>query len=345
MRILKSDWKAGSVTLLAEGPDDLWALSGILEPGDTLTGSTERKMKVGGSDEKSSVARRRMTLTVTVEKVEYDGAQLRALGVITDGPDDVPRGDHHSFALEQGSQVTVTKTQWPSYVRRRLEESTRADSGILVLLFDREDARLYAVTRRGVDELLRLKGAVAKKGLEEKGVTNFYAEIVASLKEHDARHRFASIVAGAPGFWREYLERELPPELKGKTVFTTISAVEKTAIRELVARPEVAKLLRENATLRELAIVEEALVALAKGTLAYGAAEVAAAVDQGNVAALLVSEAAIRAARAKGAEHAQRLEALMRGAEATRAEVHVIASDEPAAKLDGLGGVAALKRW
>lgn len=346
MRILRHDQKGGSVRLRVENADDLWTLRTVIQPGDRVRGSTERKVKIGNArEEKGSVVRKRVTLAIAAEKVEYgtDVGTLRVLGSIVDGPDDVPRGEHHSFILEPGVEIAIEKEEWPGYMVAKLEEATKEDAALLVLLFDREEAKLYGVTRRGVEELARLKGSVAKKGLDEKQARNFYQEMVALLAEHDGRGAYAHIVCGAPAFWKEYLEKELPAELRRKTVLTTISAVERTAIRELLGRPEVAKLLAESSTMRELAIAEEALEALGKERLAYGEEEIAAAVGAGNVARLLVTENEIMKRREEGRFHA--LETVLRRCETTRGEVHILSSDEAMGKIDPLGGIVAVKRW
>jgi len=347
MRIRKSDWKSGEIALTAENGDDLWTLRTIIQPGDALKGSTERKVKMGGSEEKGAVIRRRVTLTITVEKAEYapDGSSLRVLGVITDGPEDIPRGDHHSFGLEPGSDFTLTKASWPRYVRDKLEQATKVDAALLVLLFDREEAKFFGVTKRGIEQLSGLKGDVAKKGLDEKKAANFYQEIVAQLKSYTERGVYRHVVAGAPAFWREYVEKELPPELKKITVMTTISDIESTAIRELLTRPEVEKLLKESSTMRELGLVEEAMRSLAAERLAYGRSEIADAVSAGNVAALLVTENAIAAARKEGEAAMEALELLLRQCEESRGEVHVLGGEEAMRKIDGLGGIVAIKRW
>ncbi len=346
MRIRKHDWKAGEVSLAVEGSDDLWTLRTVIQPGDTVKGSTERKVKAG-SDEKAAAVRRRVFLAVRVEKVEYapDGSGLRVLGVITDGPDDVPRGDHHSFALEEGSELSLVKAAWPKYVREKLEQAAKPDAALLVVLFDREEARFFGVTRRGVEELSRLKGDVAKKAVDEKKAANFYREIADQIAQYDARGLYRHIVAGAPAFWKEYVERELPPALKAKTVLTAISDVERTAIRELLVRPEVKKLLHESSTMRELALVEEVLAALGRDRLAYGILGVEEAVAQGSAAAVIITENALAKARADGEQAFARLEEALRACEASRGEVHVLASDEAMRKIDGLGGVAAIRRW
>jgi mRNA surveillance protein pelota len=342
MRILKHDYKSGAVKVRVEHADDLWTLKSVIEPGDTLRGSTERKLKIGsGRDDKAAVVRKRMTLTVMVEKTEYDGSTLRALGTVTDGPEDVPRGEHHSFALEPGEEVTITKAHWPQHLVRKLEDATKLDASVLVVLFDREEAKFYSVTKRGIDEVSRIKGTVAKKGLDEKQLKNFYQEIVQELEK--SSEKYPHIVAGAPAFWKEYLEKELPDGLKKKTVMTTISAVEKTAIRELLGRPEVAKLLKESSTLREMALAEEALSALGKEKLAYGWEEIETEISKGNIGKLLVTETLIATSRQDGTS--ARLETLLSACEAVHGEIHILANDEAMRKIDALGGVVGIRRW
>jgi len=346
VRILGQKWKEGVVSLSLEHGDDLWVLRSVIAPGDTVSGNTERKIRLGNAkEEKGGVVRRHVRLAITVEKVEYgaDGATLRVLGTITDGPDDVPRGEHHSFVLKPGSEISIMKAEWPGYLKEKLRAATTLDAALLVLLFDREEAKLYGVTRRGVEELARLKGKVAKKDFGDQQAKDFYKELVALLQEHDSRGSYAHIICGAPAFWKEYLEKELPASLKQKTVLTTISAVERTAIRELLARPEVAKLLAESTTLRELQLVEEALEALGKDRLAYGEKAVAEVVDAGNAATVLVTEHEIAKRRENGGF--QELEALLKTAERARAAVHVLSSDEAQERIGPLGGVVAVQRW
>ncbi|RME30963.1 mRNA surveillance protein pelota [Candidatus Woesearchaeota archaeon] len=343
MHIIKKDIKRGDVSISVETPDDLWTLKSIISPGDTVRGSTERKIRLGaGKDEKTSVVRRRVTLTITVEKVDYaaDGSSLRVLGTIIDGPDDVPRGEHHSFILEPNTQLTISK-DWSTYQLRKLEEATKQEQPLIVVLFDREEARLFSVKRRGIQELLRLKGNVAKKGEDGQHITNFYKEIVTELQQRADEH--TRIIAGAPAFWREYLEKELPAPLRKRTVFTTISGIERTAIRELLTRPEVAKLIAEHASLRELELVEKALTALANEKLAYGLDFVKEAVSAGNAEQLIVTESALADARQQGTM--RELESLMRQCEQNRGAVHVLTSNEARGKIDPLGGVVAIRRW
>lgn len=319
-----------SARISIDHADDLWILSSVVSPGDHVSGMTERKIKVA---EDKPATRKRVKLEITVEKVEFTGDTLRILGTITNGPEDVPRGEHHSFVLEQGSDVTITK-EWAGYEIAKLKQATKREAPLLVLLFDREEGRLYEVTRRGIQELTRIKGKVAKKAMEQEA-TNFFKELMELLQQYASRG-YGHIIAGAPAFWREYLQKELPEELRKKTVMTTISDVEQTAIRELLSRPEVQKVMKESTMMRELQLVEKVMEALAKEKLAYGMKEIAEVATIGNASQIIVTEEKIRESQ---------VQQLVKQAEQTKAEVHVLTVQESIDKLEPLGGIVALKRW
>jgi len=274
MRLLKQDYKHGEVRLQIEDQDDLWYLSSVLEPGDRLKGSTERKIKLGGSEDKSKVIKRRVTLTIRVDKTDYTGEDLRALGSIIDGPDDMPRGSGHSFTLMAGDDVTIAKDEWPNYMRERLEESSKARRAVIAAMYDREQANVLLVTGRGVQELLTLKGDVSKKGLDDHKQGSFYAELVKELETLVQRYAPRAVILASPAFWQEYMKQHLTPALAKISVFTTVSDSDKTAMKELLARPEVKSLLQDARATQELGYVEEIMSALSRDRLAYGDADV-----------------------------------------------------------------------
>lgn len=341
MRILKHDQKHGVMTVLVENPDDLWDLHSVIDAGDEARASTERKIKLGGSDEKSRVVKKKCTLTIRVEKTEYDTEELRLLGPITDGPDDIPRGNAHSFSITPGEQVTITK-DWAGYQVARLQEATKQRNAVLAVLFDREKALFLNVTGRGVKTLLELKGNVNKKAVDEVVKSTFYQDIVSHAQEYLTRLGAAGVVFASPAFFQEYVKKNLPSNLTKKAVFTTISDVERTAVKELVQRPELQKLLKDNRAALELGYVEEVMTALAHDQLAYGDDDVRATISEGNVKAAFLSEKRITDERATGTF--SKTEELLRLAEQGKGAVHIISS-EAHTKIDGLGGLVAIKRW
>ena len=50
VKIIHKDLKHGMVKLRIDSAEDSWYLSSIIEPDDLLSGMTERKIKIGGTD-------------------------------------------------------------------------------------------------------------------------------------------------------------------------------------------------------------------------------------------------------------------------------------------------------
>ncbi len=337
MRI-KKDLKYNKVLATPDDVDDLWDLSNVIEAGDTVKASSERKINLGGSDEKSRIIKKRMTLTIEVEKVSYD-QDLRILGKIIDGPDDVPRGSAHSFTITAGDTLTIIKN-WANYQLSRLHDATKEKNSLLVVLFDREQAIFLSVTGRGVETITELKGNVNKKAVDETVKNTFYQEIVALAKELKTTKKPSGVVFASPAFWQEYIKKyagELKP------IYTTISDVEKTAVRELVGRPELQKLLRNNRAALEIQYTEEIMNALAHDKLAYGDKDVKEAIEQANVKAVFLSQTRIHKEREEGTF--EKTEQLLREAEAAGGEVHIFSSTQSCQELDGLGGLVVIQRW
>jgi protein pelota len=344
MRIIHQDLKSGIVKVEPDSPDDLWYLSLLIEPGDIVSGESERKVKIGDADtEKARVVRKKVFLSLKAEKVEFADGSLRVLGTITEGPDDIPLGAHHSFSIEQRERFTIQKNEWLSFQVDKLKEAATARPlSILVVVFDREEAIFGMLKTQGYELLSRMKGDVNKKGVEEKKAGNFSKDICRQLQEYDERYSVEHIVAASPAFWKEYLEKELPGPLKKKTVFATCSEVDASTINELIARPELKKVLEEDRTAREGALVEEFLTAIAKDKATYGIKDVRKKAEEGAIGTLLVAESYLHESREKG--FYKDIDSIMRLVDKSKGKVHIL-STHAAKKVIALGGIAGTLRW
>lgn len=343
MKIIHKDLKHGIVKIKVDGAEDLWYLESIIEPGDLISGMTERKIKIGGVEEKSKVSRINVFLKIRVEKVDNDSS-LRISGIITEAPEDVPRGDHHTFNVEEGTVITIEKQEWSRYALKKLEESTKNDSvNILIVAFDREEAIFALLKNNGYETLLDLKGDVSKKDFEEKK-GNFYKEIIMQMNDYDAKYSFTNIILASPAFWKEYLLKELDNDVLRKKITTaTCSSIDESVINEILKRPELKTVLNKDKSAREGALIEEFLDAVRKDNAAYGLKQVSEKINAGNVLVLLVSENLIRKSREEKTYF--EIDRMMNDAESINAEVKIISSEDAAKKLDGLSGIACLFRW
>ncbi len=340
MRITHKDLKQGTIAVQTQTPDDLWYLTTIVNEGDIVLGSSEYKFKLGGSDAKQKIVKKKVTVELEVEKVELSGNITRISGVVTGGSEDVPRGSHHGIDIEEGSRITIKKERWLDFQLEKLKEACNSGgSGTVLCLFDREFARILRLKPNGVDVLSEIKGDVPKKGVDEEKQHRFYKEIAERLETVEAQQ----ILAASPAFWKQYLEKELSAETKNKTIFTSVSGTDDTAVKELLKSKELQQVLQNERSAREENMLEDVMSALGKDMLVYGKDDVKAVLSEGNCLALYVSENEIVKARAENRYPS--LEAIMKTAGDLDAKVRLFSTREPMVKIDGLGGVVVVKRW
>lgn len=347
MQIIKKNLKHGEVTVKINNPEDLWFLSQVINVDDSVKGKTERKIKIGKEDErKQAITRKSVFLEVKVEKLEFHkySDNLRISGVILQGPDDIPRGSHHTFNVEAGTFITIKKEEWLSYQLEKLREATqKIKTKILVVMMDREEALFALLKQQGHELLSKIKGEVAKKGIETSGKKNFYTQIIEKLKEYNKRLEPHNIIVASPSFWKEYLMKEMPEDLKEKITLSSCSDIKETAIKEVLQRPELFKILESDRASKEIGMIEELLKAISKDEACYGLKDCKEKIEIGAVKEVLVGYDFIHKARRE--DKYKEVEVLMKQAEKMRARVHIISTEEAEKKLVGLGGIAGILRW
>jgi protein pelota len=139
------------------------------------------------------------------------------------------------------------------------------------------------------------------------------------------------------------LQEALNEDLKKKTIYSAVSDTSEQALQELLRRPEVKQAVQNDRTAQEDRLVQELLHAIEKEQAAYGIDETEAKAAEGNLKTLLVSDEYLMHEREQG--DYERLETVMKTAEQGKAEIIIIASKDASKQLDGLGGIAGLKRW
>ena len=343
MKIINKDMKHGTVKVKVDSGQDLWYLSSIIEAGDNISGMTERKIKIGGSEDKSKVSRRTLFLKITVERVEYEST-LRISGKIIEAPEDIPKGDYHTFDIADNTIIEIEKQSWSKYSLKKLDEAvTTRLANILIVAFDREEAIFAILKNQGYEILLNLKGDVSKKDQDVKK-TNFYEEIYKQMKDYNTRYLFDNIVVASPAFWKEYLLKEMKDDpIQKKIVLATCSSIDDGTITEIMKRPELKTVLYKDKAAKESKLIEELMGNVSKENAVYGLREVDEKIKSGNVSILMVTESLI--SRMKKENKYDIIDAMMTNVEAMNSEVRIISSEEAMRKLDGLTGVAALLRW
>ena len=348
MKIINQSLKKGIVKVKTENIDDLWYLSHIIDKNDLIKGETIRKIKKGEEEaRKTQIIKKKIFLTIKVEKIEFKESILKISGIVEQGPEDVPKASHHSFKVDENDIITITKEKWLRFQLDKLKEATEAKIPIiLICILDREEVIFALSKRRGYQILSSIKGEVAKKEERVTAKGGFYQEIIKSLKEYASRYDLNNIIVASPAFWKEDLMKEIKDkELKEKIVLATCSSVGKGAINEVLKRPEMREVLKQVRSAKEILLVEKLLEEISKqDKAAYGIKEVELAANAGAIEQLLITDSYI--SKMRDEEKYDVIDDIMKMTDQTKGNITIISSEhEGGKKLDGLGGIGAILRF
>lgn len=345
MKLFQKDLKKGIFKLKPETKEDLWYLKNIIEPKDLVSGFTERKIKIGGSDDKSRISLRRVNLKIAVDSIDLNDA-LRISGKIVEAPDDIPKGDFHTIVLPDTDTIILEKQKITTYLIKKIDESLESNNiNILIVAFDREDAIFALLKNSGYETLLELKGDVSKKDYYDKK-SNFYLEIFNQILEYDSRYNFSNIVVASPAFWKDYLLKEAKDNpLTKKFTLATCSSIDSSTINELLKRPELKSVLEKDRSAKELKLLDLLMEKISKDYATYGLAQVKEKLEEGNCESLLISENLIIKSRASDEKTFLEIEKLMNYSDSLNASLFIVSSLEASKKLDGLSGIALILKW
>lgn len=346
MKVKGLDKRQGTVTIELTQPEDCWVLTHLIDENDLVKARTIRKIKKGGEeDRKATIIKRPMTLTIEVEKTELAEGSIRILGVIRDGPEDVPRGTFHTIALEEGQWCELRKPSgFKAHHLARLDQAQAPPPDqVLLVVHDREQA-IIALLSNGYRVLTQLKGDVQKKDQDQKS-EDFYKRLTKTIQEYKERIQAKTVIIASPAFFKEDLLKSFPAELKKGAILATCSSVTRNGIEEILKRDEVKTAIAKDRVARQFALVEQVQQQIATdGKVAYGTDEVERAAHAGAIEKLMVTEARIKKEKEQGTF--DRLDNIMMVADQAKAELVLIDSaSEPGKKVDGLSGIVALLRY
>ena len=349
MQIIHFNRKKGVAKVKVTNLDDLWHLSRIIEPGDLISGQIERKIKVGGAEEKARIARRLFFVKIKADKIKYDAEALRIAGKIVEAPEDLPLGASHTLDVKINTIIKIEK-KWRDYQITRLQEAQSASviPKAIVCVLDDEQANFAAITPSGIKHLSSIALRLAKKRLKEPKQKEKLGKVVSELIRFDKEKNLDAIILASPIFWKDELLKAIKdksPKLAKKCKLEDVSTGSKRGITEVINRGVAEKVLKAGRLQKEFKFVEKLLAEIAKsGKAEYGLKQVKAAAKASAVKVLLITDKLISKQREKGTYAS--IEKLIDSVEKNKGEVHILDSkNEAGSKLDGLGGISALLRF
>jgi len=327
--------------------DDLWHLSRLIEPEDIVAGEIVRKVKIGKEEERARLKRETYFVKIKAEKITFEPSAVRVSGTITEGPEELSVGSHHTLDIRPADTVKIFKA-WKQYQVKRLKDAEAATKtpSVAVCVLDDELASLAEFTPTGIKYLQQISLGLAKKRFVEK-VEERLGKLVAAIA--DIAKTREIVVIASPLFWKDEVLKRLKDkhsDIVEKVRLEDVSTGGKRGVVELLKRGALDRIVKGTALQKEFELVESLLIEIAKDSklARYKITPVKEAAEAGAIKILLVTDKLIEDMREK--KQYDKLNELFDSTEKTKGEIHIISSKyEAGDKLDGLGGIAAVLRF
>ncbi len=352
MRIADSEQVEGGLerlTLVPESLDDLWHLSHVIEPGDTVSGDTTRRIQRNDDQLRDKGGEREhIWAAITVETVEFArfANRLRVGGEIVDCSREDQLGHHHTLNVEEHTEIDVTK-RWKPDQRDRIEEAVEATDNpdIAIATVEEGQAHVHTVAQYGAEEVASIT-ATTGKGEYAQPRSELFSELTDLLERQDVE----AIILAGPGFTKQdalaYIE-ENTQDLTDRITTVDTSSVGDRGVHEVLKRGAVEDVQKETRIAEESEYIDELMDRIADGTkAAYGPESVAKAAEFGAIEQLLVVDSDLREQRAGEGDWDIDVDHVIETTEQKGGDVTVFSSEfDPGQQLKNLGGIAALLRY
>ncbi len=332
--------KEGKLIFIPQTIEDLWIIKSITDIGDTISGSSFRRVR--GNEEDSESSRKPIFVSISIEKFDFSNElnSLRFTGKIIEGkPKELaPLGEHHTLEIQLNKSYTLTKPEFFSHQLDLLKNSSAFSSSILLIALDDEKANIFELTNIGTNEITNIdSGKHGKRYSCDFDFSDFVNQIFSVVSRYDCQ----MIIAG-PGATKTNLSsflKQKNPKLKILEI--NISNTAKSSISELFTKEEVSRFFENSIVYKEQKIMETFLENLGKGNnkVTYAFLEVSKALELGACESILISEELWK-------KDMDKVQALIRKADSLKTKIHIVDETHEISKsLKSFGGIISILRY
>lgn len=371
----KSD-SGGEAKLLAEHEEDLWHAYNLIVVGDAVSASTLRKVQRETTTGSTTSERVKLTLRVRVKAVDFDpeAGELRLSGIVlgdartNETPEGVRLGSAHTLQLETGRAFTVIKDVWDSVTLERLKEATgegAASTAELAAVLLQPGLATICVVSNGmsivkarVETHIPRRGNAVQLQAAEKATQKWRQQVLSAILKSVDLEKIKVLVVAGPGFTKDDFVRWVDEEVgrrgeegrslqksRSKWVLMHANSAHKHALAEVLADPATLARVADIKAAAEVAALATFLTLMASqpDRVTYGYKHVVAALEQGAIDKMLLSDNLFRA---RTIARRKQYVGLVEAAKEAGAVVHIFSSLHVSGEqLALLGGIAAVLRF
>lgn len=280
MKVLKKQISAkdgsGMILLRPSTSEDLWHCYNLLQSGDLVRTTTVRKVTKETSTGSTSSQKKRMNLTIEIEKVDFDpqSLELRLSGRTTSESDDVRMGSYHTLKVELDQNFSLEKECWDQIFLDRIDEACNPDrqAEIAAVVMQATGlAHVCLVTGSITVTKARIDTNIPKKrtgsSSHSKATIKFYNGVYQTLLKLPWK-QLKCCLLGSPGFVKDDFLKFLSAEAvrrddrvlvvnKDKFVLCKASSGHKHALEEIFSDPAIMSKMEDTKVAREVSILQQ----------------------------------------------------------------------------------------
>lgn len=339
------------VRLRLDDEDDLWTTSQLCSPGTQVGMLSHRRDSTTGTQADSrakSAERKPMWIVLEVQETAFQTFtdNLRVHGVITEAKIDI--GSHHTHVISPGCEVELTREGGLSradisLLKEALSAGRRPKCGLLVV--ESDEILVFEVAAHGIRDVSQfsMRGGGKRAG-DSTSVRRGFFERVAKEVRLVFPDQMPVVLCG-PGMAREQFEKHLRSlGAQNQMINAATSIGGRAAANEVLAEGLADSLLGEHALVQQVRVIEEGLKRIStNGAVAYGAASIETAAEQGAIESLVIEASMLRG---QGESAVTDWNEISNSVETSGGKVIQASVDHDSGQqLIGMGGAIALLRW
>lgn len=200
------------VGFIAEESDDLWLIYNIICKGDQIKASTQRKVINESATGSTGAFKVKITLNVSVEKVEYDFESniLKVKGKTVEEHKHVRKGQYHTLDLELNKKFYLTKPVWDSLALSQLSNArdVTRNADVAVVIMQEGLAFLCLLTNNLTVQKAKIEVNIPRKKKNfssqyQKKMEDFFEQILQALLRHVNFDVIKCVLVASPGFVKD----------------------------------------------------------------------------------------------------------------------------------------------
>lgn len=331
--------KLQTLKIKIENYDDLWWLSNLVEEGDFIEKKDERRTKSDLGETKKS-KRTNVFITISVEKLSFDGKILHIIGKITEASDeDIPLNSYHSFNVSINDVIVIKKIFDENAIEILKDVKKENNNKNLIIVIDEGVANI-AILKDVKIEYYQISKNISGKQYEskrEREKVEFYELVLNFIKNNFSKN---IIIAGA-GFEKEnfynYL-KEKDKNIANNVIIENIGSYGINGIKEVISKSK--KILEHINAVEDQRLIERFMYEISKdGLYSYTFNDVKNAMNCGAIEILLVTDKFFL-------ENRKEVNEIIKSVRNRNGKIHILDStNEAGMQLQNLGGIGAILRF